>query len=107
VDRFLAKRNLRLTPLHLFIDATGTGDEVIELPANSTDAAPSSYHVNRGLTLVRQWFEPEFNTQGLLNGEVIIGCIEMTRFPFPLGERKNASPLSDLVRAADLGEPII
>ena len=82
--------------------ATGTGDEVIELPVNSTDAALSSYHVDRGLMFVRQRFSAEFNIQELLNAEVIIGFIEMTRFPFPPGERKNANPLAELVRAADL-----
>jgi hypothetical protein len=82
--------------------ATGTGDEVIELPVNSTDAALSSYHVDRSIMFVRQRFSAEFNTQGLLAAEVITDFIEMTRFPFPPGKRKNASPLSELVRAADL-----
>lgn len=82
--------------------ATGTGDEVIELPVHSTDAALSLYHVDRSLMFVRQRFGAEFNTQELLTAEVITGFIEMTRFPFPPGERKNASPLAELVRAADL-----
>lgn len=82
--------------------ATGTGDELIELPVNSTDAALSRYHVDRSLMFVRERFRGEFDTQELLNSEVITNYIEMTRFPFPPGEDKNSDPLAELVRAADL-----
>ena len=82
--------------------ATGTGDELIELPVNSTDAALSRYHVDRSLMFVRERFRAEFDTQELLNSEVITNYIEMTRFPFPSGEDKNSDPLAELVRAADL-----
>jgi hypothetical protein len=82
--------------------ATGTGDELIELPVNSTDAALSRYHVDRSLMFVSERFRTEFDTQELLNSEVITNYIEMTRFPFPSGEDKNSDPLAELVRAADL-----
>jgi hypothetical protein len=82
--------------------ATGTGDELIELPVNSTDAALSRYHVDRSLMFVRERFRAEFDTQELLNSDVITNYIEMTRFPFPSGEDKNSDPLAELVRAADL-----
>ena len=82
--------------------ATGTGDELIELPVNSTDAALSRYHVDRSLMFVRERFRAEFDTQELLNSNVITNYIEMTRFPFLSGEDKNSDPLAELVRAADL-----
>ena len=82
--------------------ATGTGDELIELPVNSTDAALSRYHVDRSLMFVRERFRAEFDTQEMLNSEVITNYIEMTRFPFPSGEDKNSDPMAELVRAADL-----
>jgi len=82
--------------------ATGTGDHLIELPVNSTDAALSRYHVDRSLMFVRERFRAEFDTQELLNSEVITNYIEMTRFPFRAGEDNNSDPLAELVRAADL-----
>jgi hypothetical protein len=51
---------------------------------------------------VRERFRAEFDTQELLNSEVITNYIEMTRFPFPSGEDNNSDPLAELVRAADL-----
>jgi hypothetical protein len=89
--------------------ATGNGDEFIEMPAESTDAALSSHHVDRSLMFIRERFETEFDTQSVLHADVISGYIEMTRFPFPPEDRENADPLAELIRAADLigqlGEP--
>jgi hypothetical protein len=82
--------------------ATGIGDELIELPANSTDAALATYHVDRGKTFVMERFRAEFDPQGSLKPEVIRGYIEMTRFPFTHEDRKDTDPLAELVRAADL-----
>jgi len=81
---------------------TGTGDHLIELPVNSTDAALSRYHVDRSLMFVRERFRAEFDTQELINFEVITNYIEMTRFPFSSGADKNSDPMVELVRAADL-----
>jgi hypothetical protein len=82
--------------------ATGDGDEFIEIPAESTDAALSRYHVDRGLMFIRERFETEFDTQAVLRADVISGYIEMTRFPFPPEDQENADPLAELIRAADL-----
>jgi hypothetical protein len=82
--------------------ATGNGDEIVEMPAESTDASLSRYHVDRSRMFIRERFETEFDTQALLRADVISGYIEMTRFPFPPGERKKADPLAELIRAADL-----
>jgi hypothetical protein len=82
--------------------ATGNGDELIEIPAESTDAALSRYHVDRSLKFIEERFGKEFDTQGVLRAGVISGYVEMTRFPFPPGERENADPLAELIRAADL-----
>lgn len=82
--------------------ATGNGDEVIEMPAESTDASLSRYHVDRSLMFIRERFETEFDTQAVLSAGVISGYVEMTRFPFPPGEREKADPLAELIRAADL-----
>jgi hypothetical protein len=82
--------------------ATGNGDELIEMPAESTDAALSRYHVDRSLMFIKERFETEFDTQGVLRADVISGYVEMTRFPFPPEERENADPLAGFIRAADL-----
>jgi len=82
--------------------ATGKGDEVIELPVNSTDAALSAYHVDRSQMFIRDRFRAEFDTHDQLHAEVISDYIEMTRFPFSPGEHGNSDSLEELVRAADL-----
>jgi hypothetical protein len=82
--------------------ATGVGDELIELPISSTDAALARYHVDRSKLFVMERFAFEFDLQGLLNVEVITGYIEMTRFPFTHDDHKNTERLAELVRAADL-----
>jgi hypothetical protein len=82
--------------------ATGNGDEVIEMSAESTDASLSRYHVDRSLMFIRERFGSEFDTQAVLSADVISGYVEMTRFPFPAGEREKADPLAELIRAADL-----
>jgi len=89
--------------------ATGIGDELIELPVNSTDAALSRYHVDRSKLFVVERFKAEFDPQESLEAEVITGYIEMTRFPFTHDDSKDSDRLAELVRAADLigqlGEP--
>jgi hypothetical protein len=82
--------------------ATGIGDELIELPAHSTDAALSRYHVDRSKMFVMERFGAEFDPQESLNAEIMTAYIEMTRFPFARDERKDTDPLAELARAADL-----
>jgi hypothetical protein len=82
--------------------ATGVGDETIELPITSTDAALARYHVDRSKLCVRERFGQEFDLQKLLEIEVITGYIEMTRFPFTHEVHKHTDRLTELVRAADL-----
>jgi len=89
--------------------ATGTGDESIELPANSTDAALARYHVDRSKLFVRERFETRFDPQKSLEADVITRYIEMTRFPLAHDDRVDIDRLAELVRAADwigqLGDP--
>lgn len=82
--------------------ATGRGDELIELPANSTDAALARYHVDRSKLFVAERFGADFDTRESLKAEVITSYIEMTRFPFTHDDRKDTDCLAELVRAADL-----
>ena len=82
--------------------ASGRGDEVTSLSANSTDAALSPYHVDRSQLFVRERFYNEFDSKGLFEVRTICDYIEMTRFPFPAVEPKSPDSLAELVRAADL-----
>lgn len=92
--------------------ATGVGDERVEVPRGSSDAALSPYHVDRSKLFVRERFG-----KGLLMGmvtnidaELIASYIEMSRFPVPDDDRyKDTQGYPGLVRAADfigqLGDP--
>ncbi len=82
--------------------ATGTGENFIDLFANSTDAALSQYHVDRSLMFMRERFSAAFDRHKLLKTDVIMGFIEKTRFPFPSDGSKDDDSLGALVRAADL-----
>ena len=82
--------------------ATGRGNELIELPVNSTDAALARYHVDRSKMFVVERFRAEFDIQESLEAEVITSYIEMTRFPFTHHARQDNDCLAELVRAADL-----
>ena len=88
--------------------ATGLGDETVELPPGSTDAALSPYHVSRSQQFVRERFGASM--LGDFQPEVIASYIEMTRFPSPdRPEYKPTRTYAGLVRAADfigqLGDP--
>lgn len=82
--------------------ATGIGDESIELPVNSTDAALARYHVDRSKMVVMERLGAECDSRELLDADIIAGYIEMTRFPFTHDERQGTDRLAELVRAADL-----
>jgi hypothetical protein len=93
-----------------YVVATGSGQETVEMPRGSTDAALAPYHIERSKMFVRERFGQGVIMKGLIDVEVITAYIEMTRFPFPeeawyqdtLGYR-------GLVRASDfigqLGDP--
>jgi hypothetical protein len=79
--------------------ATGQGQPTIPLPAGSTDAALTPYHVDRGKLFVQE----RFGNHRLIDVELVKQCIEPTRFPVPHAEdHADTSGLPGLVRAADL-----
>jgi hypothetical protein len=79
--------------------ATGVGDETVELGTNCTDAALSSYHVDRG-----KWFvHNRFADNEILDASRIASLIERTRFPVPSDrDHQETRDLPGLLRAADL-----
>ena len=88
--------------------ATGEGDKTFRLPAGSTDAALTPYHVSRSQLFVRERFGgtilPDLDLDAITEG------IEMTRFPPPNQAAYEATATyAGLVRAADfigqLGDP--
>jgi len=90
--------------------ATGLGQETVEMPTGSTDAALAPYHVERSKMFVRERFGHGLITKGLIDTEIITSYIEMTRFPFPDDEwYQDTKGYRRLVRAADfigqLGDP--
>lgn len=91
---------------------TGLDEETIELPATSTDAALSAYHVDRSKRFVRERFGKGllWDMASVIDAELIASYIEMTRFPVPKDERyKDTKGYPGLIRAADfigqLGDP--
>lgn len=92
--------------------ATGIGDELVQLPADSTDASLAPYHVDRSKLFVRERFGAgkTIDLTKELDAELICTHIEMTRFPSPDDDfYKDTGSYSGLVRAADfigqLGDP--
>jgi hypothetical protein len=93
-----------------YVVATGSGGETAEMPRGSTDAVLAPYHVERSKLFVRERFGSGVIAQNLIDIEVIIDYIEMTRFPFPDDEwYRDTQSYRGLVRAADyigqLGDP--
>jgi len=82
--------------------ATGKGGEMMKLPRNSTSAALSPYHVDRGKKFVTEQFAERFDPRGLLSPWAICSYIEATRFPFSHEGSGDFDHLTNLVRAADL-----
>ena len=80
--------------------ASGVGDEMIDLPPGSTDAALTPYHVDRS----KQFVMERFGGRMLLDmdPDVIASYIEMTRFPPPDNPAyKETATFAGLLRAAD------
>ena len=91
------------------ICATGIGDETVELPPGSTDAALTPYHVDRGQQFVRERFTGKMLVD-IIDVDLVCSYIEMTRFPPPDDPAyKDTACYAGLVRAADfigqLGDP--
>ncbi|MFB2972450.1 Npun_R2479 family HD domain-containing metalloprotein [Aerosakkonema sp. BLCC-F183] len=85
-------------PKERFYDK-GINGEMIFLPAGSTDASLTPYHIDRGKT----FFEDRFSEHYLIDIELIKQNIEMTRFPVPNDEyHQDTVNYPGLVRAADL-----
>jgi len=92
--------------------ATGIGEELVQLPADSTDASLAPYHVDRSKLFVHERFGSGtlMELTRDLDAELICTHIEMTRFPSPDDDfYKDTKGFSGLVRAADfigqLGDP--
>ncbi len=84
---------------YLGLYATGVDDQMISLPAGSTDARLTPYHVDRG----KLYIEERFGGHKLIDAEQIKQNIELTRFPVPNGEaHQDTVNYPGLVRAADL-----
>jgi hypothetical protein len=93
-----------------YVVATGLGQETVEMPRGSTDAALAPYHVERSKMFVRERFGQGVIMKGLIDIEVITAHIEMTRFPFPEDDwYQDTQGYRGLVRASDfigqLGDP--
>jgi hypothetical protein len=79
--------------------ATGVHGQMVTLPAGSTDAVLTPYHVDRGQCFVRE----RFGHHALLDAERLAAYIERTRFPVPHdSDHQGTADYAGLVRAADL-----
>ncbi|ASC72416.1 hypothetical protein XM38_033730 [Halomicronema hongdechloris C2206] len=79
--------------------STGWGDELVQLPAGSSDALLAPYHIERGQQFVRQ----RLAHRPLFDADAMVACIEMTRFPVPeLPAYQDTTGYGSLCRAADL-----
>ncbi|RMH43291.1 MAG: metal-dependent phosphohydrolase [Gammaproteobacteria bacterium] len=90
------------------IVATGVGDQVIEMPPGSTDAALAPYHVDRGKLFIQERFSQPLFIE--IDIDAVTSYIEMTRFPIPDDDfHRQTDGYAGLVRAADfigqLGDP--
>lgn len=87
--------------------ATGKGRKTITVPPGSTDAALTTYHVDRSKLFIYERFSGSLTD---VDPDVIASYIEMTRFPVPNdAAHKDTKGFGGLVRAADfigqLGDP--
>lgn len=80
---------------------SGVDGKLITLPPGATDASLNPYHVDRGKLFIRERFGGKLLFD--MDMELIINCIEMTRFPIPPDDfYKDTSGYPGLTRAADL-----
>ncbi len=79
--------------------ATGINSCLVDLPQGASDASLTPYHVDRAKLFVLE----RFGGHTLINADVIIDNIELTRFPVPTSsDRQDTSSYRGLVRSADL-----
>lgn len=85
------------TPANLY--ATGRGEEMVKLPVGASDASLTPYHVDRAKLFV----EERFGGHKLIDAEIIMRNIELTRFPVPNEEdHQDTCNYPGMVRASDL-----
>jgi len=83
------------------IYATGVNNETVKLPPGGTDASLTPYHVDRGKLFISERFGGKLLMDA--DAELIMSCIEMTRFPIPDDAfHKDTKSYPGLVRGADL-----
>lgn len=79
--------------------STGLPGQTVDVPAGSTDAIMTPYHVERGKRFIRE----RFGGHPIIDAELIAHSIELTRFPVPKDEdHQGTADLPGLIRAADL-----
>jgi hypothetical protein len=79
--------------------ATGINNYLVDLPPGASDASLTPYHVDRSKLFVSE----RFGGHHLISAEIIMGNIELTRFPVPQSnDHQDTSSYRGLVRAADL-----
>ncbi|HET91103.1 MAG TPA: metal-dependent phosphohydrolase [Chloroflexi bacterium] len=88
--------------------ATGIGDQTVEIPPGSTDAALTPYHVDRSKAFIRERFGQRLIRN--IDAELIVSYIEATRFSSSAESSfVDTKGYPGLVRAADfigqLGDP--
>ncbi len=84
--------------------AAGTDDQLIRVPAGSTDAMLAPYHVDRSKLFVQERFGRSLlnETEGAIDVDLIRSYIEMTRYPITDdASHKDTAGFGGLVRAAD------
>jgi len=79
--------------------ATGKDGKLVPLPAGSTDAGLTPYHVDRA----KLFIDERFGGHKLIDAEIIKRNIELTRFPVPAVEdHQDTVNYPGLIRASDL-----
>jgi hypothetical protein len=78
---------------------TGVDGGTVTVPPGATDAYLTPYHVDRGNLFIRE----RFGGHGVIDADVVVQNIELTRFPVPEDEdHQTTSDHRGLVRGADL-----
>ena len=84
--------------------ATGINGALVEIPPETTDASLAPYHIDRAKLFVHERFGKgmHWETDTIIDADLIASYIEMTRFPVPKGESyKDTRGYAGLARAAD------
>lgn len=79
--------------------STGHSGQVVDIPQARTDACLAPYHVDRS----QQFVLETLSHHPLIDLDVVLTCIELTRFPVPEGDLyQDSIGLPGLCRVADL-----